>query len=85
MRAMPEAPEPDSSGLPESLEEWGYSFVPTETAIDGGLYPDRLGDGMVGFDYASFKLAGRRAALPEVDPKTAEEVDRGFGAGIPKK
>jgi hypothetical protein len=82
MRAMSNAPDPNSPGLPKGLEEWLRSFVPTETAIDGGLYPDRLGDGMLGFDYASFRLAGERAPLPEVDPKRAEEIERRFASGI---
>jgi hypothetical protein len=85
MRAMANEPDPKNPGSPASLDEWLRSFVPTETAIDGGLFPDRLGDGMLGFDYASFKLAGRRAKLPDVDPETAAELKRRFGSGIPPR
>ena len=79
------SPDPDSSERKRRLEEWFRSFVPTETAIDGGLYPDRLGDGMVGFDYAKFKLAGRPAQLPAFDADTSAEMERLFGGDIPDK
>jgi hypothetical protein len=48
--------------------EWLRSFVPSETAIDGGLFPSRIGDGMLGYDYNDFELAGEPALPSEPHP-----------------
>lgn len=80
----PSAEEPSEEE--HRLVEWARSFVPTETAIDGGLFPARLGDGMFGFeDYAAFKLSGKRAEMPELDAETAETIERLFGDDIRDK
>lgn len=87
MRAVdrPSVQEPSKDDK-DRLVEWALSFVPTETAIDGGLFPARLGEGMFGFeDYASFQLSGKRAEIPEVDSETAATLERLFGGGIPDK
>lgn len=61
------------------LEEWLLSFVPSETAIDGGLFPARLGKGMVGLeDYSKFELAGRPADYPELDDATRQTLRKLF-------
>jgi len=46
------------------------SFVPSETTIDGGLFPSRIGDGMLGYDYDELELAGKPASYftPREDP-----------------
>lgn len=48
--------------------EWLRSFVPSETTIDGGLFPSRIGDGMLGYDYNDFELSGQRAVPSQKRP-----------------
>lgn len=68
------------------LREWARSFVPTETAIDGGLFPSKLGQGMLGFEnYDDLDLAGEEAELPEIDDETKARLDRLFGGPIRPK
>lgn len=69
------------------LRNWARSFVPTETAIDGGLFPSTLGDGMLGLEnYSDLKLAGEKAERPEIDDETKARLHRLFGDGsIPQK
>lgn len=64
------------------LRNWARSFVPTETSIDGGLFPPTLGQGMVGWEnYDDLKLSGEEAELPEIDEATKERLNRLFGDG----
>ena len=68
------------------LVEWARSFVPTETAIDGGLFPARLRNGMFWFEnYADFELAGEHAEMPELDAETAAKIEHLFGGPIEPK
>lgn len=69
------------------LRQWARSFVPTETSIDGGMFPSTLGDGMLGLEnYSDLKLAGVEAERPEIDEATKERLHRLFGDGsIPPK
>lgn len=92
MRAMdkPSAKNPsDSERKSEAerrLREWARSFVPTETSIDGGLFPPTLGHGMLGFEnYDDLKLAGEEAELPEIDEATKARLERLFGGPIRPK
>lgn len=82
---MADAPEEDLHALAPDFDAWARSFDPTETTIDGGLFPSRLGQGMLGLEYTSFRLSGRRAELPDIDPAYGEELLRMYGGPIPTK
>lgn len=59
----------------ELLKQWRTWFVPSETSIDGGLFPARLGKSMVGLgDYDDLELSGELAELPGLDEETRAKL-----------
>jgi len=70
---------PDEELAERRRRVWLASFMPSETAIDGGLFPARLGKGMVGLeDYSILKPTGEMPDLPELDDATRQKLKELF-------
>jgi len=64
-----------------AVREFLCSFVPTETTIDGGLFPSRLDNGMIGSGEAPFHLAPPAIATEET-AEARRELQRVFSGYV---